>query len=126
MTGPGEGKFLIDAEVYLNADKIYAEVYIHLKGYSYARVTHLDIESEKLNLLRPKSGIFTNIHGIKDGLRLTVANQTVEVRCKLLNSVLKENERTRTWVGGKINGIYIGFRKFHIEKLENLCGLLRG
>jgi len=35
--------------------------------------------------------------------------------------VLEKNEKTRTWVGGKFGGIYIGFRKKEIEKLENLA-----
>ena len=39
MSGPGEGK------IYLGK----ADIYLHLKGKSKASVTHIDIESEKLN-----------------------------------------------------------------------------
>ena len=38
-----------------------------------------------------------------------------------LNQVLKPGEKTRTWVGGKYGGIYIGFRKAEVRKLENLA-----
>ncbi len=39
MSGPGEGK--------INLGK--AEVYLHVKGKSNARITHIDIESSELN-----------------------------------------------------------------------------
>ena len=40
----------LDAKVYLNAEELKnVHVYIHLKGYSRATVTHLDIEHPKLN-----------------------------------------------------------------------------
>jgi len=39
MSGPGEGKIKIGK----------ADVYIHLKGKSNARITHVDIELEELN-----------------------------------------------------------------------------
>jgi hypothetical protein len=34
---------------------------------------------------------------------------------------LKKGEKTRTWVGGKEGGIYIGFKKEQIEKLEKIA-----
>ena len=39
MSGPGEGKIKIGK----------ADVYIHVKGKSNARITHVDIEIEELN-----------------------------------------------------------------------------
>jgi hypothetical protein len=38
----------------------------------------------------------------------------------MLNRVLSPGEKTRTWVGGKEEGIYIGFKKKEIEKLESI------
>jgi len=44
MSGPGEGKKLIGK----------ADVYIHEKGKSMARITHIDIELPELNkILKP-------------------------------------------------------------------------
>lgn len=39
MSGPGEGKIKLGK----------ADVYIHVKGKSNARITHVDIELEELN-----------------------------------------------------------------------------
>jgi len=39
MSGPGEGKIKLGK----------ADVYIHLKGKSLARITHVDIELDELN-----------------------------------------------------------------------------
>ncbi|MBS3075238.1 hypothetical protein J4429_02145 [Candidatus Pacearchaeota archaeon] len=44
MSGPGEGKIRLGK----------ADVYIHLKGKSNARVTHIDIELDELNkIIKP-------------------------------------------------------------------------
>ena len=44
MTGPGEGKIKLGK----------ADVYIHLKGKSNARITHVDIELDELNkIIKP-------------------------------------------------------------------------
>ena len=67
MTGPAEGKLELNATVYLGSDgKKYelkgAIVYIHLKGFAEARVTHLDIEHDLLdNIIQPKRGEFLTI-----------------------------------------------------------------
>jgi len=44
MTGPGEGKIFL----------CKADVYVHLKGKSNARITHIDVECAKLNeIIKP-------------------------------------------------------------------------
>jgi len=123
MTGPGPGKLLLEnARVFLDGKEIRAEVYIHVKGFSLARVTHLDIESEELNeILKPKEGGFFSIHGIDSGIEIKFERKKVRVLHKLLNEVLKKGEKTRTWVGGKEGGIYIGFKKEQIAKLERIA-----
>lgn len=140
MTGPAEGKLDLNATVYLGFDGNdfmleNAAVYIHLKGYALARVTHLDVEHEALNhLIPPKRGKFLSIRGIQNGLEILLERSvTVEVEGKilsvksvrvfspLLNIVLGLNQKTRTWVGGKFGGIYIGFKKPEVKKLENIA-----
>jgi len=46
LVGGVYGKIRLNAEVYLlpEDEKIDADVYIHLRGYSRAKVTHLDVE----------------------------------------------------------------------------------
>jgi len=49
MSGPGEGKIRLGK----------ADVYIHLKGKSNARVTHIDIELDELNkIIKPGENTF--------------------------------------------------------------------
>ena len=124
MTGPAEGKLPLDAHVYLNAEELKnVRVYIHLKGYSRATVTHLDIEHPALNsLIPPEAKTFTWIVGIEDGiLIITEKGDRVQIIHPLLNKVLQRGEKTRTLVGGKFGGIFIGFRKREISKLEEIA-----
>lgn len=45
MSGPGEGKYLLKD----------VKVYIHEKGKSLARITHIDIESDTIaKIIKPK------------------------------------------------------------------------
>lgn len=118
MTGAGEGKIPIKSRVFLGKKQIAADVYIHLKGYSLARVTHLDIESPKLNLMEGKGDFFT-IHGIEEGI--AIPELDLILSCSLLSEVLEAGEKTRTWVGQKEDGIYIGFRKAEVLKLERIA-----
>ncbi len=126
MTGPGPGKLLLEgAKVFIirdgDAEELEAKVYIHVKGYSLARVTHLDIESLKLNEFYPnKGGDFLPIIGIENGLEIRMRRFKIRVLHPLLNLVLGVGKYTRTWVGGKEGGIYIGFRKEEVRKLEKL------
>ena len=116
MTGPAEGKIPIEANVFLMGKKIDANVYVHLKGFALAKVTHLDIESEELNIMKGK-GDFLTVIGIDNGIEIPSLN--IRIISKRLK-VLKSGERTRTWVGQKVDGIYIGFRKEQIRALEKI------
>ncbi len=121
MTNPAEGKLPLDAHVYLNEEELdNAHVYIHLKGYARATVTHLDIEHPSLfDLIPPKVRTFIWIMGIENGILIrTEKGDRVKVICSLLNTVLPQGEKTKTCVGGKFSGIFIGFRKRELTKLE--------
>lgn len=49
MSGPGEGKILLGK----------ADVYLHVKGKSNARITHIDIELDKLNkIVKPNEASY--------------------------------------------------------------------
>jgi len=100
-----------------------AEVYIHVKGYSLARVTHLDIEHPKLNKhIPPRGGRFMPVLGVRGGLKVVVSKDVrVEVYSPLLNKVMPPGSRTFTWVGGKYGGAYIGFKREEVRKLEEIA-----
>lgn len=131
MTGEAEGKLRIPCEVRLVTEegvrRIDADVFIHVKGYSLARVTHLDIEHPELGgLLPPRGGGFFNVEGVAGGLRISFRPArrgvwSVEVASPILNDVLGPGRATRTWVGGKAGGIYIGFRREEVRKLEGVA-----
>lgn len=126
MTGPGEGKIALEAEVTVTDGGKRrlegAEVYIHVRGYSLARVTHLDIEHPELDGLLPAGGgRFLTVAGRPGGIEVRLERARISVRCGLLNRVLEPGGRTRTWVGGKHGGIYIGFRKPEVAKLEMIA-----
>ena len=130
MTGPASGKIpLRGARIFINHREIKGEVYVHLRGYARARVTHLDIESDELNRVYPsEGGSFLTVRGVDNGIEIEIdKNLAVRVLHPLLNLVLSPSpranirEKTRTWVGGKKGGIYIGFRKEEIEKLEKIA-----
>ena len=123
-----KGKLSLSAQVYLNAEELAnASVYIHLKGYSRATVTHLDIEHPELNsIIPPKTKTFTWIAGIENGiLIITEKGDKVKIIHPLLTKVLQSGEKTRTLVGGKFGGIFIGFRKGEISKLEEIADHMR-
>jgi len=49
MSGPGEGKILLGK----------ANIYLHLKGKSMARITHVDIENDVLNeIVKPNEATY--------------------------------------------------------------------
>jgi hypothetical protein len=140
LTGPAEGKLGLDATVYLISDRgrIKLEdpfVCIHVKGYSRARVTHLDVEHDILdNLILPKSGRLHEIKGVKGGIEIRLEEtkeiecqgqklnpQSILISCPTLNEILSPSQSSRTWVGGKFGGIYIGFRKPEIERMEQVA-----
>jgi len=131
------GKIKLNAQAFLmpRRDKVHASVYIHLKGYARARVSHLDIEKVGLSkVIHRGRGNFLQVKGIKQGIEVTIReSREIEIDGKkaevssiiildpLLNEVLGESKSTRAWVGRKYDGIYIGFRKEEIEKLEKVA-----
>lgn len=131
------GKIKLNAQTFLmpKRDNIDASVYIHLKGYARARVSHLDIEKVGLGkVIHRGRGNFLQVEGIKQGIKITMReSKEIEIDGKkskvssvivldpLLNEVLDKGKSTRAWVGRKYDGIYIGFRKEEIEKLEKVA-----
>jgi len=67
MSGPGEGKIKIGK----------ADVYIHLKGRSGARVTHLDIELPELNeIIEPGENSY--VGGKKGGVFIGLKKEMIQ------------------------------------------------
>jgi len=141
----GLGKIRIDAEVYLVSQEerlkvMEAPVYIHVKGYMRARVTHLDVENRVLGrIIRRGRGNMLEVTGVWGGIEIRpkrptevdlggsrIAVHRLEFLHPILSKVLKMGESTVTWVGRKYDGIYIGFKKLEIERLENMVKMTYG
>lgn len=75
MTGPGEGKISLGK----------ADIYIHIKGKSNARITHVDIENPKLNKII-KDGESTYVGGKKGGVFLGLKKDMIKRAEKLANN----------------------------------------
>ncbi len=74
MTGPGEGKIKLGK----------ADVYLHLKGKSGARVTHIDIELDELNkIIKDKESSY--VGGKKGGVFLGLKKKMIERAEELAN-----------------------------------------
>ncbi|MEM5797996.1 MAG: hypothetical protein QXP39_00315 [Candidatus Aenigmatarchaeota archaeon] len=72
MSGPGEGKY-----------KINGTIYIHIKGKSKARITHIDIEGPIEDIIKP--GEVTFIRGKRGGAFIALKSEMIkraEKMCK--------------------------------------------
>jgi len=139
MTGPGEGKIPIEANVALSymGKRTYfdCEVYLHVKGHSLARVTHVDVESPVLNeILRPKESLYVPFKVVNDEITiyfrkvyyvksLKVFANSLVIKNRDLAEVLKRGP-FKTYVGGKVGGVFLGFHKEVIRRLEEFASKL--
>jgi hypothetical protein len=73
MTGPGEGKIKLGK----------ADVYIHVKGKSNARVTHVDIELDELNKII-KPGEASYVQAKEGGVFIGLKREMIERAEKLV------------------------------------------
>ncbi|RLE62625.1 MAG: hypothetical protein DRJ38_09315 [Thermoprotei archaeon] len=137
MTGPGEGKIPLKAIVELcsrtTCIPIDCDLYLHVKGYSLARVTHIDLEADILNrVVKPRSsqycrysvsGNYINLylrnHVYVNELNITV--RKIKISCKELIDALGDGTRSWVYLGGKYGGVFLGFKKPQVEKLEDLA-----
>ena len=67
MSGPGEGKKFLGK----------ADVYIHEKGKSMARITHIDIELQELNeIIKPKEASY--VQGKEGGVFIGLKKEMIK------------------------------------------------
>ena len=72
MSGPGEGKIKLGK----------ADVYVHLKGKSNARITHVDIELDELNKII-KPGEASYVQGKEGGVFIGLKKDMIKKAEKL-------------------------------------------
>ena len=79
MSGPSEGKIKLGK----------ADVYIHLKGKSNARITHVDIELDELNKII-KPGESSYVQGKEGGVFIGLKKEMIEKAEKIAGKKDKE------------------------------------
>jgi len=132
MTGPAPGKIPVKySEVVLicrgRRVAINPEIYIHVKGWSLARVTHIDIEYENLNnilnlrIREIVGGLFRRYY---DKIQIISRKFIIEIKSELLNSLIPRGYEDKCVIGGKIDGVFIGVKKDIIKILENYASSL--
>ena len=136
MTGAAEGKIPLRGFVELIDDSAYrldCDIYLHIKGYSLARVTHIDLENPILNkIVKPKKAMYLPfkvgyskiIIFLKKTIRINNPDVTIKkisIYCPELVDALGEDKSSYVYVGGKFGGVFLGFKKDFIKRLEALA-----
>ena len=129
MTGPAEGKIPIQIEFFFEGIKIPCNAYIHVKGYSRAYVTHLDLEGFQAEGETSRIPAVV-IGGIKNFTVILLRDIKINGRkgrkIKIRGiTILDKGEKSGASVGIKDGGIFIGFRKEVIRRLEEIARSLQ-
>ncbi len=132
MTGPGPGKIRLDCEKLVIkrlrevVTTVRPVVYIHVRGYSYARVTHIDVEYPSLeNMvglgLREIVPIYLKRVGDYVIIKSLKINTTMIIYSRDLARIMPYRYRGGGVMGGKIDGVFIGVRRDLIQILEEIA-----
>ena len=137
MTGPAPGKLPVNAHVELctpdGCRSIGARVYVHLRGWSRARVTHIDIEAPRLERIIPGlggRGVYVRVYGTREGLVLVPLDTPswkliIKTSDPLLHP-LQPGESCIGFLGVKHDGVFLGLSSPYHRILEQLAVIHRG
>ena len=124
VTGPAQGKIRIPVEVIIMGHKVDSIVYIHLKGYSRARITHIDIEGFDAEGDKINGGMAV---GTSNGLTIILKKEIVIAGKNAKKIVLRGlrvlniGERAKCVIGIKDGGIFVGFESKVLPRLEKFA-----
>ncbi len=126
MTGPGPGKIEIDCrkiDIYIrnHVISITPRLYIHIKGWSLARVTHIDIEHDNINNiinLEPRQVIGAVLIKHKDSIEVKSRKFILKIYSQTLLKLIPDKYKGGCVIGGKIGGIFIGIKRELIKIFE--------
>jgi len=124
VTGPGPGKIRLRARVVVcmnGCRLIDAHVYLHVRGYSRAFVTHIDVEASGLEDL--VGGVKRGVYGVSRWSPGLLVFEPYRGSWRLM---IYEDQVTSfigvascpSFMGGKWGGVFIGFKKSIVRKLE--------
>ena len=109
---------MVSADIYLDGVRLEnAVTFIHIKGYGRARVTHVDIEDKKFNkILPPRHSDYPEVVWNSNTVNIPVKGHELVVVSKTLGNIITLDGKL--YVGGKGKGIFFGFHKEQIKKIE--------
>ncbi|ARM75182.1 transferase [Acidianus manzaensis] len=113
-----DGKIPLEGEVYLDGEKVDARLFLHVKGYNRARVTHVDIEGEKIKgLIKPRHSVYPLVNWKNNSVEIDIG----EHKLKVIIPSLPLDFSSNLYVGGKGKGLFIGFHKEQLRVLEDVA-----
>lgn len=115
-----DGKIEVEAIIRLDGSVLEgAKTYVYIKGYSRARVTHVDIEHPRLKeILPPRHSDYPFVKWSGRRVEIPVKGHMIEVESNLLGSLV--GFEGNLYVGGKGKEVFLGFHREQISKLEEL------
>ena len=118
------GKIMVSGEVFLDGVKSDdAIIFIHLKGYGRARVTHIDIESMAFKkILLPRHSDYPEINLDSDKVNIPVKEHELIIISTTLGKLMKFHGNL--YVRGKGKGIFFGLHRDQIKIIEEYASTL--
>jgi DNA polymerase III sliding clamp (beta) subunit (PCNA family) len=112
------GKIMVPADIFLDGAKLEdAIIFIHIKGYGRARVTHIDVEDRKFNkILAPRHSDYPEVLWNSDTVRIPVKGHELVIVSKILGEII--NLDGKLYIRGKGKGIFFGLHKEQIKNIE--------
>ncbi|AWR96706.1 transferase [Acidianus sulfidivorans JP7] len=114
-----DGKIPLNGEVYLDGEKVEgAKLFLHVKGYKRARVTHVDIEGDKIRgLIKPRHSVYPFVNWKDNSVEIDLGEHKLKVIIPSLPLEFSSN----LYVGGKGKGLFLGFHRDQIKVLEDVA-----
>ncbi|AWR93281.1 transferase [Acidianus brierleyi] len=117
MEAKPSGKIPIEGKVWLDGKEVESKLFLHVRGYNRARVTHIDIEGEKIRgLIRPRHSVYPEVEW-KDKVEIPIYDHILILEIPEIKLEFKGN----LYVGGKGKGIFLGFHRDQIKILEEIA-----
>ncbi len=108
------GKIPLNGKVWLDGKEVDAKVFLHVRGYNRARVTHIDIEGEKIKgLIKPRHSVYPEVEW-KNRVEIPIYDHVLALEIPEISLDFKGN----LYVGGKGKGVFLGFHREQIRVLE--------
>ncbi len=113
-----DGKIEVNGEVFLDGENLEdVKIFIHVRGYGRARITHIDIEHPALKkVILPRHSDYPEIVWDSSEVEIPVKGHTLKIISKTLGNIIKL--KGNIYVGGKGHGIFLGLHHEQLIEIE--------